>query len=322
MVTVLLASLDRRSEDVRVFAIVIAKLKFRDIERHIFAAHFVERADHAALENRPETFDGLSVDCADDILASGMVNGNVREIFVEAPITGPLIGAKQTYFVRNGFADESGESGGIHVCDHARNDVTLATNSADDRRLAGTDTAGSTTAAAFILIPVLGQAADESFIDFDNAAELVNVLHQCDADFVAHGPSCLIRTEAHIALDLQCAHAFLAREHEVDDAIPITERLVCVLEDRSGDMGEHITVRGAFFALPMPFAGRKIVNGWVAATRATNALWPAARDQIGFARLFVRERFLELCGGQLMNWLRLFGAGHDDFSTMGRPYHA
>jgi hypothetical protein len=78
------ASLDRRSEDVRVLPIVIAELELGDIQRHIFPAHFVERADDAALEDRPEAFDGLSVDCADDILASRMVNGRVREILVEA----------------------------------------------------------------------------------------------------------------------------------------------------------------------------------------------------------------------------------------------
>jgi hypothetical protein len=116
---------------------------------------------------------------------------------------------------------------------------------------------------------------------------------------------------------LKGAHAFLAGQHKVDNAIPITKGLVCVLEDGSYDVGEAIAVWRAFFALPMPFAGGKIVNGWVAATRATNTLRPAARDQIGFARLFVWKRFLELRGSQLMNWLRLFGAGHDGSPLLG-----
>lgn len=33
-------------------AIVVAELKLRNIERHIFGAHFMERADHAAFEGR------------------------------------------------------------------------------------------------------------------------------------------------------------------------------------------------------------------------------------------------------------------------------
>ena len=51
--------LDRRSENVHVLTIVISELEFGDIERHIFAAHFVKRADHAALEDRPKAFDSI-----------------------------------------------------------------------------------------------------------------------------------------------------------------------------------------------------------------------------------------------------------------------
>jgi hypothetical protein len=55
------ASPNCRPEDVRVLPIVVAELELGNIERHIFAAHFVERTDHATLENRPEAFDGLCV---------------------------------------------------------------------------------------------------------------------------------------------------------------------------------------------------------------------------------------------------------------------
>ncbi|MBA3727152.1 MAG: hypothetical protein H0W86_12110, partial [Armatimonadetes bacterium] len=36
-------------------------------------------------------------------------------------------------------------------------------------------------ATEFIPMPVFGQAADESFIDFDNPAELFNILHEGNA---------------------------------------------------------------------------------------------------------------------------------------------
>jgi hypothetical protein len=70
LLQLLSASLDCRSEDVRVSPVVISELELGNIERHIFAAHFVERADNATLEDRPEALNGLRVDCADDILAS------------------------------------------------------------------------------------------------------------------------------------------------------------------------------------------------------------------------------------------------------------
>jgi hypothetical protein len=321
LLTAVSASLDRCSEDVRILPVVIAELELGNIERHIFAAHFVERADHAALENRPESFDRLSMNCANDILTSRMVNSRVRVILVEGIVARILIGTKQADFMGDGFADEGGESSGIHIRDHASDHVSLAADGADNRRFAGTDAPSSAAAAALVPVPVFGQATDESFIDFDNSAELIDILHQGNADLMTHEPRGVIRTEAHIAIDLQSAHAFLASEHKVDDAIPFTKRFIRVFENRPGDVGKAVAVWCALFALPMPFARRKIVNGGVATTRAANALWPAARDQISLAGFFVWEHFLELCGGQLMNWLWLFGAGHDDFLHYGRHYH-
>ncbi len=49
------ASCNCRSEDVGVKAVVVAELKFRDVERHIFDAHF-EGAGHATLEDRSKAF--------------------------------------------------------------------------------------------------------------------------------------------------------------------------------------------------------------------------------------------------------------------------
>jgi hypothetical protein len=48
------SSADRRSKDVAILRIVVAELKFRDVQRHIFGAHFVECTDYAALEGGPE----------------------------------------------------------------------------------------------------------------------------------------------------------------------------------------------------------------------------------------------------------------------------
>jgi hypothetical protein len=78
-----LTSFNRRSEDIRVHAVIISELEFGDIERHVFGAHLVERADYAALEDRPEALDCLGVDRADDVLALGVINGRVWIFFVE-----------------------------------------------------------------------------------------------------------------------------------------------------------------------------------------------------------------------------------------------
>jgi hypothetical protein len=45
-----------RPEHVGIAAVVVPELKFRGVEWQIFGANFVERADHAAFEDRPEAF--------------------------------------------------------------------------------------------------------------------------------------------------------------------------------------------------------------------------------------------------------------------------
>lgn len=112
-----LASPDGRSEDIRVLTIVIAELEFGDIERHIFPAHLMERADYATLKDRPEAFNRLSVNCANDILTSRMVNSRVWIVPIEQIVARILISAKQTDFVRNCFANEGCQRGRLDVCE-------------------------------------------------------------------------------------------------------------------------------------------------------------------------------------------------------------
>jgi hypothetical protein len=142
--------------------------------------------------------------------------------------------------MRYRFADECGESGGIHVRDHASDDVSLAADCADDWSFAGTDTARSAASAALIPMSVFSQAADESFIDFDNSAELIDVLHESSSNLMAHEPCGFIGTEPHVTIKLQGAHALLANEHQVNDAIPFAQRFVRILENRPGDVGKAV----------------------------------------------------------------------------------
>jgi hypothetical protein len=96
------------------------------------------------------------MDCANDILPSGMVNGSMWEIFIEAPISGPLIGAKQADFVGDGFSHDGVKRCGLDVCDHAGRDISLAADGAYDWRFAGADSSRS-TAAAFIPMPIFAK---------------------------------------------------------------------------------------------------------------------------------------------------------------------
>src|SRR5665213_1389488 len=54
-------ALNRRSENVVLEAVIIAELRFSDIERQVLAADFMERTNNAALEYVPKAFNRLGV---------------------------------------------------------------------------------------------------------------------------------------------------------------------------------------------------------------------------------------------------------------------
>lgn len=58
----------RGIEDGRVLPIVVPELELRDVQRQIFAANFVVTADNPALNQRPEAFDCIGVDRANNML--------------------------------------------------------------------------------------------------------------------------------------------------------------------------------------------------------------------------------------------------------------
>ena len=168
-----LASVDRRSEDVGIETVVVAELKFRDVQRQIFFADFVERADHAALEDRPEALNRVGVNGTDNILLAMMVD-RLPGIFGQAVIDRAFIGRQQTDFVGNHFADERLSVDAVDVIEYPRDHVALALYGTDDRDFAGSFTARH---AVVTLIPVaiFVFSTDVSFVNLNDAAKLLYV---------------------------------------------------------------------------------------------------------------------------------------------------
>ena len=67
------ACLDRCAEDVRIQALVIAKLKLVDVEMEILLADLMERADDPAFHDGPEAFDGVGMNRSADIFPISMM---------------------------------------------------------------------------------------------------------------------------------------------------------------------------------------------------------------------------------------------------------
>lgn len=149
-------------------------------------------------------------------------------------------------------------------------------------------------------------AANISFVHFNNAAELFDILDKSGSYFVAHEPRGFIGAEAHVAHDLQCAHALLGSQHEVRDLEPVPQRLVRVLKDRIDHDRKPIAGRtsgGALGTLPVPLARRQVIDARIAAAGAAGAFRPSAGLQVGFTGVLIGEHRLELGGGKLVDRL-------------------
>jgi hypothetical protein len=189
-------------------------------------------------------------------------------------------------------------------------------NGARNDRLARSRAACAVPTAPVVSVPRF--AADKSFVHLDNASEFFKVpVSERRSDTVAHVPSGFVRTEAHEAMNLKRAHSLFAGQHQVNNAEPIFERLIRVLENCARNVRETIAgLRRAFVALPVPRIALQFCDTLSATARASNALRPSLADQIGAASLFVREMSVELGGGKLVN--RLAGSHWSSPPVVGR----
>src|SRR5690242_7519389 len=113
-----------------------------------------------------------------NIFAPGVIDGLLRETAARIAATDqtirlPLVGANQTDAARYRLADEVQKRYGIDGINHASNDITFARDCADNGSLARADSAATAFAAtALISVLVLEVAANEGFVDFNDAEQL------------------------------------------------------------------------------------------------------------------------------------------------------
>jgi hypothetical protein len=95
----------RRIKNVRVHAVVVTELKFRNVQRQVFGADFMERADNTALEDAPKAFNRVGMNCTNNILLFLVVYSLAR-IFFQARIDLVFICRQQADLVRYRFANK------------------------------------------------------------------------------------------------------------------------------------------------------------------------------------------------------------------------
>ena len=156
----------RRPEHIGIKAVVVAELKFRDVQRHILGRHFVKSAHYAALKQRPETLNRVGVNGTDNVLVFAVVNHFVRKRSRQIDIAGPRIRSEQTYLVGNGFPDKLGYAGAINVFQDASDNIALTLYGSDHWRFIGGNAA---LTASLIPVAIFVFATDPSLVNLDNA---------------------------------------------------------------------------------------------------------------------------------------------------------
>ena len=252
---------------------------------------------NSALQERPERINAGSVNLAAHVFALSVSYGFVVVIFVQQPIAAVFVGRDQRNVIRNGRAHKTVKGLSVGILDHLRDNHALASDSADHGNLASSTALIKPLVFVFVFL----SAANEGFVNFDFASK------RCDK-ITLHG-----RTPAHAhipasvvvgagifakndAVNLQCADALLADQHQIANLKPKFQRLFGVLKNCMGEHGKTIAVSSAaifILAEPMKRSSRKRIDVGIAATRASRAIRPAHFGQELAARKFVGELSVE-----------------------------
>jgi hypothetical protein len=182
-----------------------------------------------------------------------------------------------------------------HCADH----ITLARDRTNDRSL----TRRTTPRLFLVPVAISIQAADIGFVYFNNAHELLEliVLQSCPQP-MAHKPRRPIGTGTDHAMDLQGAYPLLTGHHQIENLEPYEESVVRIFKDRSDRDGEPIwRALGwpTLHALPMERLSLARVDLLVTATRADDAVRPAARYQVSLAGRFIGKQPVKFGQGHL-----------------------
>jgi len=304
------ASSYRCPENIFGVSVVEPERELVQVERQIFLADLMVSADNSALEQRPKAFNRVWVNDAANILAAGMTDHATRQSELipaksEQPIAAMLIGRDEiNAFSVDCLAHKTIERRGVRVLDHLAHDIPLASNRADDGNLAS----GSDVACALAFVLVRFFPADKSLIHFDDAHKLAELrIGQTGTKPMADEPCRAVGTGTNHPMDLKCADALLAGQHQIENPEPDQQLIIRVLENRVDGNGEPVRRTLGFPAVgALPVEGSRLarVNLFIAASRATDILRPAPIAEIRLARILIGKHSVESRKGQLFNELR------------------
>ena len=304
-----LASLHGSLENISIHTVVVPELELVYIKLNVFFTYAMVGANNAALEDRPEAFDGVCMNRTGNVLAFAVADHAMREVIADIPVSSVFIGGKQADLVAHSLADKAFQRVCVGAVDYAGDHIALATDSANDRYFARRTTASATSAARLVIIAVflvlvLRLAAYIRFIHFHVADKLLKFsIAQSCANFVTHIQGGTVGTKPHDAVDLQGANAFLAGQHHVHNAEPFTKRFIGVLEYCADKYRKTVAnaIRRAIIAIPVSFHCAVRKHPYIATAGANSAIRPAVDLQILPASQLSRKQDFKLLDSHLVN---------------------
>src|SRR5208282_5614234 len=179
---------------------------------------------NSALDQRPETFDGIRVNFANDVDAFAVIDSLVCVSASVKAVVGAESVGEDNRLREYVFFDESAQRVGFNIGSDERPDLSLALHHANNRSF------GSSTATrAFSLAPIVG------FVHFDLAPESADrpalFVGQHGANLFEHAPRRLVG-DSGFALNLLCGDTATGLGHEVDRIEPNRKRGGRFMEDR------------------------------------------------------------------------------------------
>ena len=279
-------------KDIGVLPIVMTERKFRQVQREIVFRDIVERTNHTAFQQAPESLDIIGMHVASDILFPGMMHrvvGTSRKCFIDIRIARSFIGGDKGNVLIHGLLHKVLQRMLIGQFDHLADDIAFAGDGPNDGHFG----AAACRMVFLTPMPVLILAADVSFIHFYLTHQLgkASILHR-GADAMAHIPSRAVVAASDLAMDLQGADPLLALGHQVNDLEPSPKRIVGILEHGAGNDREAIAVPSAtsrIFTDPVKWASLQGIDFRALTARALCAIWPALSLQELLAGFFGGE---------------------------------
>jgi hypothetical protein len=227
---------------VHVLAVVVPERLLIEVAKQMerFDAH-ISTVD-AALQQRPEVFKAVGVDAPVDVLDS-VIDDRMGILASQSLIGEKGIGVESSTSL-NMLLYFRLESGLLAVCNDNCLDLAATLQDTHDGSFILCACSGD-AASLDAQVHIAGLAADESFVSFHFAGQLIaGVVLQSEADAVEHEP-CTLLSDSESAGHLAGTNAVLAVAENPISAHPLVESERAVLEDRSNLEAELLLATSA-----------------------------------------------------------------------------